>query len=293
MKKYTFLALFIMQMFSLTISAQVQDLSSNAQKFKTNLLSFLREEGYVPTIDNNGKTVNFKREGENYWIELSGSMPVQVTMHISGFANKDANVLAILLACNDVNRDKYYVKAYVDNFGDDGSTNIAIEMPCHTAEEFRYVFNDCVTSLASAKNDVQEAYNKNQMELDNSNKPFSINSCSVANQDNNCKIITNYGNTIYSYNTKYLIPKVNITCEKAGTYTIYYKLYLPDGTLSTGTNSPSGYSTSKSLYIYSGTRDYELIGWGGNDSGHWKAGTYKYEFYCNDVNLGYYNFTIK
>ena len=293
MKTIRFLFTLTLLCTTMVAGAQSQELSSNAQKFKTNLLSFLREEGYVPTIDNNGKTVNFKREGENYWIDLSGSMPVQVTMHISGFANKDANVLAILLACNDVNRDKYYVKAYVDNFGDDGSTNIAIEMPCHTAEEFRYVFNDCVKSLASARNDIQEAYNKNQLELDNSNKPFSINSCSVANQDKNCNIITNYGNTIYSYTTKYLIPKVNITCEKAGNYTIYYKLYLPNGTLSTGTNSPSGYSTSKSLYIYSGTRDYELIGWGADNAGNWKSGTYKYEFYCNDVYLGFYNFTIK
>ena len=79
----------------------------------------------------------------------------------------------------------------------------------------------------------------------------------------------------------------------APTNRIYYKLYLPNGTLSTGTNSPSGYSTSKSLYIYSGTRDYELIGWGADNAGNWKSGTYKYEFYCNDVYLGFYNFTIK
>lgn len=276
----------------LCVCAYAQGLSAEASRFKTNLISFLREEGYVPTVSNDGKTVNFKREGENYWIDLSGAMPVQVTMHIGGFGNKDANTLAILLACNEVNRDKYYVKTYVDDFGENGSTIISIEIPCHTAEEFRYVFNDCVRALASAKNDVQDAYNKNKMELEDSNKPFSINSCSVANQDNNSSVITNYGNTIYSYNTKYLIPKINITCEKAGTYTIYYKLYLPNGTLSTGTNSPTGYTTSKSLYIYSGTRDYELIGWGGNDSGHWKAGTYKYEFYCNGVNLGYYNFSI-
>ncbi len=272
--------------------AQSQGLSTEASRFKTNLMTFLREEGYFPNVSNEGKTVNFKREGENYWIDLSGSMPVQVTMHIGGFGNKDANALAILLACNEVNRDQYYVKAYVDDFGDEGSTIISIEMPCHTAEEFRYVFNDCVRALSAAKTCVQEAYNKNQAELDDSNKPFTINSCSIANQDNKGKIITKYGNNIYSYNTKFLIPKLNITCNNPGTYTIYYKFYLPNGTLSSGANSPTGYSSSKTLYIYSGTRDYELIGWGGNDSGYWKAGTYKYEFFCNGVNLGYYNLTI-
>lgn len=290
--KSVILLVLLQGMFSFAF-AQTQDLSTNAQKFKTNLLSFLREEGYAPTVDNGGKTVNFKREGDNYWIDLSGSMPVQVTMHIGGFGNKDANVLAILLACNEVNRDKYYVKAYVDDFGEDGSTNISIEMPCHTAEEFRYVFTDCVRALASAKKSVQESYNKNQEELDESNKPFKITSCAIGNEDKNGKVITAFGNTIYSYNTKYLKPQLTIQSEKSGNYTIYYKLFTPNGTLSTGTSSPSGYSSSSSIYIYSGTRTYTLSGWGSDTAGNWKAGNYKYEFFCNGVSLGYYEFTIK
>lgn len=289
----TLILLFLIQGIYSNTFAQSQELSVNAQKFKTNLLSFLREEGYVPSVDNDGKTVNFKREGENFWIDLSGSMPVQVTMHIGGFGNKDANVLAIMLACNEVNRDKYYVKAYVDDFSENGSTNITIEMPCHTAEEFRYVFTDCVRALSSAKQSIKEAYNKNEADLGESNKPFKITGCAVGIEDKNGKMITAFGNTIYSYNTKYLKPQLTIESQNSGNYTIYYKLYTPNGTLSTGTNSPSGYSTSTSLYIYSGTRTYNLIGWGSDTAGHWKSGNYKYEFYCNGVNLGYYEFTIK
>lgn len=270
-----------------------QDLSPNAQKFKTNLLSFLREEGYIPTVDNNGKRVNFKREGESYWINLSGSMPINITMHIEGFTNKDANSLALILACNDVNRDMYYIKAYIDQFGDEGYTNICIEMPCHTAEEFRYVFSDCVKALASAKSKIQEAYNKNQEDLDNSNKPFEITGCTVANTDKGSKIITDYGNQIYSWNSKYLQARLTIKSEKSGQYTIYYKLYKPDGTLSTGTSSPSGYTSSTDINIKAGTYTYQLSGWGSDTAGHWKAGNYKYEFYCNGASLGYYEFTIK
>ena len=207
----TLILLFLIQGIYSNTFAQSQDLSANAQKFKTNLLSFLREEGYVPTVDNNGKTVNFKREGENYWIDLSGSMPVQITMHIGGFGNKEANVLAILLACNEVNRDKYYVKAYVDDFGEEGSTNITIEMPCHTAEEFRYVFNDCVRALSSAKPSVQEAYSKHNEDLGNSNTStnyVSYPKYSTTSGNTSCKIVgvdcgTQETKVYFEYTNKY------------------------------------------------------------------------------------------
>lgn len=123
--------------------------------------------------------------------------------------------------------------------------------------------------------------------------PFSATSCSVSNEDNNGTTITDFGNTIYSYNTKYLKPRLTLESKQSGNFTIYYKLFKPDGTLSTGTNSPSGYSVSSSIYIYQGTHTYKLDGWGSNTSGHWKAGDYRYEFYCNGESLGYYEFTIK
>lgn len=287
------LVLLMLQFSCLASYAQSTELSNAARQFRTSILSFLREEGFTPTTSNDGKTVNFKREGQEYWITLSGSMPVQVNMHIEGFGHKDANLLAILIACNEVNKEKYYVKAYVDDFGDNGSTNLAIEIPCHTAEDFKYVFFDCVRSLAVSRTQLQEEYNQAQESLNESNKPFEIISCSVANVDKNNKVLTNYGNTIYSYSSRYLKPRIEIKNDKYGKYTIYYKLYTPDGTLSTGTSSPKGYSTSGELTVYSGTQTYELPGWGSDTSGHWKAGDYRYEFYCNGASLGYYNFTIK
>jgi hypothetical protein len=288
------LVIVLLQCFAISAIAQTQEMSQAARSFKTNLMSFLREEGYTPTTEStNSNTINFKREGEAYWITLSGSRPVQVTMHINGFTNKDANGLALLIACNEVNKELYYVKVYVDDFGDDGSTNIAIEIPAHTAEDFRYVFADCAKALAQARNNIQDSYNKNKESLDESNQPFKVTGCSVGNEDKNGKIITDFGNTIYSYNTRYLKPQLTIQSEKSGTYTIYYKLYTPNGTLSTGTSSPSGYSTSSTINVKAGTYTYKLSGWGADTAGHWKSGNYKYEFYCNGASLGYYEFTIK
>lgn len=295
MKIFKLSLLFVLfQCFTMTTNAQTQEMSQAARSFKTNLMSFLREEGYTPTTESgNSNTINFKREGEAYWITLSGSRPVQVTMHINGFTNKDADGLALLIACNEVNKTLYYVKAYVDNFNDNGNTNIAIEIPAHTAEDFRYVFADCVRTLAQARNTIQDSYAKSKESLDESNQPFKVTACAVGNTDKNGNVLTNYGNTIYSYSTRYLRPQLTISCDKPGTYKIYTKFYTPGGILSTGTGSPSGFTNSTELYISNGTKTYTLSGWGGDTSGFWKSGNYKYDFFCNGVNLGFYEFSIK
>lgn len=272
-----------------------QGLSAEATRFKTNLLTFMREEGYFPNVSSDGTRINFKNEGKSYWIDLAGSMPIKVTMHIEGFTNKDANVLAILLACNDVNRDQYYVKAYVSDYGAEGSTSISIEFPCHTAEEFRYVFKECIRSLATAEKTIQEKYDKHKSDLGDSNvrkSPISISNVDIGITDENNKIVTQYGNKLYSSLTKYLSPRIMASAETAGTYDIYCKIYTPSGNLSTGSTSPSGYSWKYSLQMHQGNGTYVLSGWGSDKYGHWSSGNYVMEFYYDGILLVTKKFTI-
>lgn len=127
----------------------------------------------------------------------------------------------------------------------------------------------------------------------NSYHPFDIIDCSVGNTDKNNRVIDEFGSTIYSYRTNYLKPRLKIKSSKSGDFLIYYKLFNPNGSLSTGTSSPSGYSTSYTISVHPGLDDYDLTGWGSDTNGHWKAGEYIYEFYCNQQHLGSYKFTIK
>ena len=54
--------------------------------------------------------------------------------------------------------------------------------------------------------------------------------------------------------------------------------YRPNGTMSSGDSSPSGFSQQKSLYVYSGSNTETLQGWGNKTKGHWGKGTYRIEF---------------
>lgn len=125
-----------------------------------------------------------------------------------------------------------------------------------------------------------------------SSTPFVINSVEVGNTDYNFNFINDYGSTIYSYQTRYLTPKIYITVYSPGTYAIYIKLIRPNGTLETGSTSPSGYSYKQDITLYSNTTYCELNGWGSNTSGHYPSGQYKFEFYYNGNKIGEKPFKI-
>lgn len=122
--------------------------------------------------------------------------------------------------------------------------------------------------------------------------PFTITSVEVRNIDNDGNVITDFGKTIYSYQTKYLQPKLYVSVNTPGTYKIYHKLYKPDGKLSTGSSSPSGYTSSREVTLNSYTSYVYMLGWGNNTAGTWKSGNYRWEFWYNGNKIGEKSFTI-
>lgn len=122
--------------------------------------------------------------------------------------------------------------------------------------------------------------------------PFEITSVSVGNMDYNSNMINSYGSTIYSSDTRYLSPRIYVNVKVSGTYTIYVKLFRPNGTMSTGGSSPSGYTFSDTISLYTYTTYVNLLGWGNNTPGHWPSGTYRWEFYYLGEKIAEKTFTI-
>lgn len=119
--------------------------------------------------------------------------------------------------------------------------------------------------------------------------PLFLGNISVRNQGED------YGNSIYSSNTTYINPKVEIFSMINGSVDIYVKFYTPYG-LSTGISNlkvPSGYSfvDSFNLSKYS-SNICEFSGWGNKNKGHWSSGNYRFEFYYKGKCIGSKSFTI-
>lgn len=126
-----------------------------------------------------------------------------------------------------------------------------------------------------------------------SNKyPIKITDIEIANIYKGGDIETNYGQTIYSRNSMYLQPRIRYIGTQNKYITLKVKWYRPNGSLSTGDSSPSGYSQQSSCNIYSGSNSITLSGWGNENKGNWSAGQYRVEIWYDDVCLGTKSFRI-
>lgn len=117
-----------------------------------------------------------------------------------------------------------------------------------------------------------------------------VNKAYVRNDGDNNPM--DYGATIYSRNTTYIIPFVEFTSLISGKARIDVKFYTPYG-LSQGDTSPRGYSYSSTIDVTAyQTILTELSGWGGEKKGHWAPGNYRFEFYYDGNLIGKKSFTI-
>lgn len=125
--------------------------------------------------------------------------------------------------------------------------------------------------------------------------PIVITEIQMGNTKSGGQIISDYGKKIYSSKTQFLKARISYMTVDANVnddIELKYKLYTPSGKLSTGTSSPSGYSSSGEVEISSYDTSAEIFGWGYSQSGHWAAGTYKFEIYYADRCIGVKTFTI-
>ncbi len=186
MNKYKLIIIFILSLF-LGDNAFAAELTVEQKKFRSSLQAFLKEEGFMPTIDDDDNSLNFKKEGTLYWLSFGGSNPIYIEFHLSGFKCEDADTNLVLQSVNSANRKVRSAKAMLN----ESSVSFAIEMYCHSSEEFKYVFYKCLNELDNIKNEVYEYYNGN-----NSNDVNASISANIRNSADINKFFPVYGFTL-------------------------------------------------------------------------------------------------
>ena len=123
--------------------------------------------------------------------------------------------------------------------------------------------------------------------------PLIITDIEMGNEYEGDSLETEYGSTIYSSNTMYLKPRLKYVGVKDGAdITLSVKLFGPNGKMSTGKTSPSGYSYSDDIKVSSGENSQVLSGWGNKTKGHWSAGIYRIEIWYYGKKLAEKTFDI-
>lgn len=124
--------------------------------------------------------------------------------------------------------------------------------------------------------------------------PLVINNIELANYTaNQGRVISDYGQRIYSNESRWVWFRINYDGIVSGTKNLHYKVYDQKGQLKTCSSSPSGYSWSSDIYIYGDNNNsVVLFGWGADNASTWSTGTYRIEIWYNDMCLKAKSFTI-
>ena len=114
-------------------------------------------------------------------------------------------------------------------------------------------------------------------------KIMKISSVSFANQDKSGKNITGYGEPLYEDELKYLSSKIYYEGLFSSDQSIilYYRIFKSTGSLSSGTNSPKGYTSKQTVTIKPGSNSIVLNGWGSESGGSYPSGVTKVEYWLD------------
>ncbi|MBP3235692.1 MAG: tetratricopeptide repeat protein [Bacteroidales bacterium] len=158
---------------------------------------------------------------------------------------------------------------------------------------------------SGAKNEAQRMYNigceKGYSPLESQFEeaggcPFKIKSIEFAFTNYEGKIITDYGQKLYSSKSQYIVPRMNVTLMRDASLSdvFQFKLYC-NGRLETGDESPQGYTYDwKNTYLASKGMELtvKIGGWGASYSGVWPQGNYRFEVYFRNEKVGEETFHI-
>ena len=117
-------------------AAAATELTGEQLAFRSAVMNFLRSEGFVPKVDTRDESIEFKKEGERYWIYVEESSPFYVTLQREGYSIEADQAAKSKEIANRVNRTKKAAKVYVS----EASVTFVVEMFAPSAESFEKVF---------------------------------------------------------------------------------------------------------------------------------------------------------
>lgn len=123
---------------------------------------------------------------------------------------------------------------------------------------------------------------------------FKINRIAFGSEDKAGNTNIKMGETLYEGDVKYLVG--NLYYE--GLYsnnqkvTLYMRIFFPSGGMSSGNESPIGFSYKRDVTIKPGSNVYKISGWGNDNGTTYKEGKHKYEIWLDGEKIYETYFTV-
>lgn len=137
------------------IGAQADDLTGKAKTMRSEVMNYLRSEGYLPKIDSDGD-IEFKKEGVKYWISLDNYNSGVYINTYSSMGTDNASMFRVRQAANTAQRKYKFVRCNVYE------SNVVIGVPVAVTTLYQYkeFLPDIFDIIKSAKSTMKEEYNE-------------------------------------------------------------------------------------------------------------------------------------
>lgn len=114
-------------------------------------------------------------------------------------------------------------------------------------------------------------------------KLITINDITFGSSDANNNMLVNFGDSLYEGGIMYLTPQISYKglYSNNQNVTFFYRIFKADGSLSSGSSSPKGFTTNSSVTIKPGLNKVALAGWGNSKGTVYKAGIHTFELWLD------------
>lgn len=150
--------LFILITLLANANVYASDVTGDALSMRTQIKNYLAQEGYVPSIDEDGD-IAFKYEGTKYYISCENYSEMVYLTVSSYIGAGDTNATLLRRVCNDVQRGLKIVRINLSSSQETVTIECADVLTSIT--EFKRMFYNYMTILQLADERIKDKYNEN------------------------------------------------------------------------------------------------------------------------------------
>lgn len=153
MKKIVLTLVMIVSMVTVSFATgKTTDADADATAFRNRVQTYVRNEGYAPSIDNDGD-IKFKKEGETYWISVE---PYKEGYYVKLFSGtiSSQSMYNCLKTANQLMHDYKFMRVTVTE--SDGQNILYVEttMYCTTLAQFEQMFSSAITAVSTGISEI-------------------------------------------------------------------------------------------------------------------------------------------
>lgn len=148
--------LFVMLLLA-TMPLVAEELTQEEKRFRSQIQSYIRDEGYSPYIDTD-ETVTFKYEGDTYWVVVEEyKNGFYVTFNMS-LGMEDANVRDALIAADETMSELKFLRIY--RTSSKKSLMIQVAGYYTSINQFKEMFSSMLYIVSEGEQRLQDKYSE-------------------------------------------------------------------------------------------------------------------------------------